>query len=65
MKTIKLEDYVTEKVEKSKLVGTGVSISIQQQEFIRRKGINLSSLVRDVLNKLMQEDKEKKQNEAS
>lgn len=63
---MKLDLGKHQKQNKEKLdsKGTGVNIEGKHLEYIKKFNINLSSLVRDVLDKLMNESKEEdKQNE--
>ena len=61
---IKLKEYQKHNSDKLDSVGTGINIEKKHVEFIRKFNINLSSLVRDVLDKLMSESREEvKQNE--
>lgn len=57
-KSIKLSDYVETRINKIDAFSTSVSISETQRKFIKDNGINLSALVRDILNKLIEEKQE-------
>lgn len=53
---IKLKDYKKNRVQKIDCVTTGVSVSRAQKIFIESQGINLSALLRDVIDSLMAEN---------
>lgn len=57
---IELKEYQKPNIEKLDAVGTGVSLEKKHKEFIKENNINLSALVRDVLNKLMEQQKPEK-----
>ena len=60
---IKIKNYQKPNPEKLDAVGTGISIEKKHKEFIEKNSINLSALVRDVLDKLIQENKVENKNE--
>jgi hypothetical protein len=54
MVAAKLQKYVKEKA--SNKTTTSVSITIAQQQFIQDNSLNLSKLVRELLDKLMKDE---------
>lgn len=60
---IKLKSYQKTSIDKLDSVGAGVNIERHHKEFLKKHSINLSALVRDVLDKLINESKEDKENE--
>lgn len=62
MEELNLEDYQKDNTEKLDPVSAGVSIERRHKEFIKKYNVNLSALVRDVLNKLMAKKEEELKN---
>lgn len=60
---IELEKYQKQNNEKLDAIGVGISVEKKHREFIKKFNINLSALVRDVLDMLMQEKDEREENE--
>jgi hypothetical protein len=55
MRNLKLRDYTRNRVDKLDAVTTGVSIERRHKEFLEHHGVNLSALIRDVLDSLIEE----------
>lgn len=60
---ITLEKYQKQNSEKLDAVATGVSIEKKHKTFLEKYNINLSALIRDVLDALMKEKNEGDSNE--
>ncbi len=54
IKALVIEDYIKETFEKIDAVTTSLNIERRHRDFLDRKNINLSKLVRDVLDQLME-----------
>jgi hypothetical protein len=59
MKKINLSDYKKNRVDKLDSVTTGINLERKQLEFIQANNVNLSALVRDIIEALITEDIEK------
>lgn len=53
---LKLSDYKKNRVEKLEAVTTGINIERRHKVFVESNGVNLSALVRDVIDELMESD---------
>lgn len=60
---LNLEDYQKEHTEKLDAVGAGVNLERKHKEFLKNYSVNLSALVRDVIDKLMAKKEEELKNE--
>lgn len=52
----KLDKFIKDKSRSERLVVTSVNLERKQIEFIRRKRVNLSALIRSVIDALIRDD---------